>query len=77
MAVLHQVNPPHRIRTVLEGDSLFNDASSLLIYKLAVGAVVAGSFHATDALPPFALIVFGSVITAMISSWVIPLSSAF
>lgn len=63
MAVLGQVNPPHRIRTVLEGESLFNDASSLLIYKLAVSAVVAGSFHATDALPPFLLVVFGSVIT--------------
>jgi Na+/H+ antiporter len=62
MAVLSQLNPPHRIRTVLEGESLLNDASSLLIYKLAVGAVIAGSFHATDVLPPFFLVVFGSVI---------------
>ena len=62
MAVLGQVNPPHRIRTVLEGESLFNDASSLLIYKLAVSAVVAGGFQTTDVLPPFFLVVFGSVL---------------
>jgi monovalent cation/hydrogen antiporter len=32
-AVLRQLRPPHRILTVLEGESLLNDASSLLIYK--------------------------------------------
>lgn len=62
MAVLGQVNPPYRVKVVLEGESLFNDASSLLIYKLAVGAVITGGFHATDALPPFFLLGFGSVI---------------
>ena len=41
LAVLRQVDPPHRIRKVLEGESLLNDASALLLYKLAVGAVVA------------------------------------
>lgn len=44
LAVLRQVEPPHRIRNILEGESLLNDASSLLVYKLAVGAVAAGSF---------------------------------
>ena len=39
MAVLRQLRPPHRILTILEGESLLNDASALLIYRLAVGAV--------------------------------------
>src|SRR4051812_28496149 len=43
-AVLRQVRVPHRILTVLEGESLLNDASALLIYRLAVGAVAASSF---------------------------------
>ena len=38
-AVLRQLRPPHRILTILEGESLLNDASALLIYRLAVGAV--------------------------------------
>src|SRR5215467_7731986 len=40
-AVLRQLRPPHRILTILEGESLLNDASALLIYRLAVGAVAA------------------------------------
>jgi Na+/H+ antiporter len=61
LAVLRQVNPPQQIRAVLEGESLLNDASSLLIYRLAVGAVAAGSFHPAAAAPAFVLVFFGSV----------------
>src|SRR5688500_12311718 len=43
-AVLRPLRPPHRILTILEGESLLNDASALLIYRLAVGAVAANSF---------------------------------
>src|SRR5256885_10454247 len=39
LAVLRQVDPPHRLRVVLEGESLLNDAAALLIYRLGVGAV--------------------------------------
>src|SRR4029453_1758090 len=37
-AVLRQVGMPHRILTILEGESLLNDASAILIYKGAVTA---------------------------------------
>jgi Na+/H+ antiporter len=62
LAVMRQVDPPHRIRTVLEGESLFNDASSLLIYRLAVGAVATGSLSFSEAAPAFLLVAVGSVI---------------
>jgi CPA1 family monovalent cation:H+ antiporter len=61
LAVMRQVNPPHRIRKVLEGESLLNDASALLIYKLAVGAVAAGGLSVVEAAPTFGLVAFGSV----------------
>jgi CPA1 family monovalent cation:H+ antiporter len=79
LAVLRHVNPPHRIRMVLEGESLLNDASALLIYRLAVGAVAAGSFAVSAALPTFALVIVGSVVAgwaaarpvAWLTSWMI------
>ena len=37
-AVLRQLRPPYRILTILEGESLLNDAGALLIYCLAIGA---------------------------------------
>jgi Na+/H+ antiporter len=41
-SVLRQVRLPHRVKVILEGESLLNDASALLIYRLAVGAAVGG-----------------------------------
>src|SRR6476661_3156593 len=42
-AVLKQLRPPHRLLVILEGESLFNDASALLVYRLAVAATLAGT----------------------------------
>ena len=61
LAVLRQVQPPHRILKILEGESLLNDASALLIYRLAVGAV-GGGFSLVHAVPTFALVAVGSVV---------------
>jgi CPA1 family monovalent cation:H+ antiporter len=69
LAVLRQVRPPHRARAILEGESLLNDASALLIYKLAVGAMVAGSFSATRAAPMFVIVVFGSAALGWALAW--------
>jgi CPA1 family monovalent cation:H+ antiporter len=40
---------PKRVLIILEGESLVNDASGIVLYKLAVGAVLAGSFSLADA----------------------------
>src|SRR5215207_7225019 len=61
-AVLRPLRPPRRILTILEGESLLNDASALLIYRLAIGAVAAGSFSVTAVAPTFLLAVAGSVV---------------
>jgi CPA1 family monovalent cation:H+ antiporter len=61
LAVLRQIQPPHRILKILEGESLLNDASALLIYRLAVGAV-GGGFSLVHAVPTFALVAVGSVV---------------
>jgi Na+/H+ antiporter len=68
-AVLRPLRPPHRLLTILEGESLLNDASALLIYRLAVGAAVAGSFSAADVGPTFLLGVFGSALVGVPLGW--------
>jgi CPA1 family monovalent cation:H+ antiporter len=61
-AILRQVNLPHRLLKILEGESLLNDASALLIYRAAVGAVVLDQVHARDFAPSIALALAGSLI---------------
>ena len=67
-AVLRHVRPPHRILTILEGESLLNDASALLIYRLAVGALAAKAFSLTAVAPTFLLAVVGSVVAGLAAS---------
>lgn len=64
-AVLRQLRPPHRLLTILEGESLLNDASALLIYRVAVGAAAANSFSMTAIAPAFLLGVAGSVVAGL------------
>ena len=68
-AVLRHLKPPHRILTILEGESLLNDASALLIYRLAVGAVAANGFSIGEVAPTFLLAVAGSVVVGPALGW--------
>jgi NhaP-type Na+/H+ or K+/H+ antiporter len=70
-AVLRPLRPPQRIVTVLEGESLLNDATALLIYRLAVGAVVAKSFSFASVAPTFLLSVGGSVVVGPALGWIV------
>jgi monovalent cation/hydrogen antiporter len=69
-AVLRHLQPPRRILTILEGESLLNDASALLIYRLAIGAAAAGGFSLAAVAPTFLLAVAGSVVVGPMLGWV-------
>jgi CPA1 family monovalent cation:H+ antiporter len=59
-AVLKEVRLPHRIVSILEDESLLNDASALLIYRLAVGAAVAHTDNAIAVASTLAFVLVGS-----------------
>jgi Na+/H+ antiporter len=65
-AVLKQLRPPYRLLVILEGESLFNDASALLIYRLAVGAVAAGALAPGTVLPMLLVTTLGSVVLGIV-----------
>src|SRR3989442_9011701 len=65
-AILSRLNMPRRIVTVLEGESLVNDASGLVLYKFAVAAVLSGTFSLADASIEFVLISAGGIAIGML-----------
>src|SRR4051794_12022854 len=69
-AVLRQLRPPHRILTILQGESLLNDATALLIYRVAVGAVAAHGFSVGAVAPTFLFAVAGSLVVGPVLAWV-------
>ena len=68
-AVLRQLRPPHRLLTILEGESLLNDATALLIYRLAVRAVAASRFSPGEVAPTFVIGVAGSLVAGPALAW--------
>jgi CPA1 family monovalent cation:H+ antiporter len=58
-AVLQRLRLPRRIVTVLEGESLINDASALILYRVAVAAVAVGAVSFGEALLQFLLVGLG------------------
>ena len=70
-AVLRQLRPPHRVLVILQGESLFNDASALLVYRLAVAAAMTGTFSGWNAVPVLALVCVGSVVLGLLLSRVV------
>ena len=61
-AILRQVNLPYRIVKILEGESLLNDASALLIYRIAVGVVRPEHLSWSEFAPSIALALVGSLV---------------
>lgn len=60
-AILKYVKIPKNYTTVLEGESLLNDASSLIIFRFALVAVATGQFIWQDAALSFSWMVFGGI----------------
>jgi Na+/H+ antiporter len=66
--VLKQLRPPNRLLVILEGESLFNDASALLVYRLAVGATMSGFIAGWTVIPMLVGVTVGSVVLAWVLS---------
>ena len=47
-AVARRLRLPHRLVTILEGEGMFNDATALVAYKVAIAAAVTGDISAGD-----------------------------
>ena len=48
-AIMRRLGAPRRLVNVIEGESLVNDATALVAYRVAVAAAVGGTFSAVDA----------------------------
>jgi Na+/H+ antiporter len=61
LAIARRLGLPRRLRVILEGEGLANDATALVIYRFAVAAVSTGAFSLSEASERFALILVGEI----------------
>jgi Na+/H+ antiporter len=70
-AIAERLGLPRQLVAVIEGESLVNDATGLVLYRFAVTAVVTGSFSLLDASARFVLNVVGGIAIGLAVAFVI------
>jgi Na+/H+ antiporter len=69
LSIARRLNIPRRILVVLEGEGLANDATALILYRFAAGAVSAGVFSLREAAATFAAIAAGEILWGICAGW--------
>jgi monovalent cation/hydrogen antiporter len=71
-AILQRVKLPRRLQAILEGESLLNDATGLVLFRFAVAATLSGAFHGGEAVGSFLLVAAGgaAVGVAVAAAWI-------
>jgi CPA1 family monovalent cation:H+ antiporter len=70
-SVLRRLGVPRRVVTILEGESLINDATSLIAYRTASAAVATGAFSLVNATESFVLVGVGGVLVGGLAGLIV------
>jgi CPA1 family monovalent cation:H+ antiporter len=65
-SVLKEVKVPRRLQTILEGESLVNDASSLIVFRVALATVMTGQFIFKHAVMDFFVVAIMGIVTGIV-----------
>jgi CPA1 family monovalent cation:H+ antiporter len=69
--IARRLGVPRKLVTIVEGESLVNDGTGLVLYRVAVAAVVTGSFSELRTGGLFVVTAFGGVAVGLVVGWVV------
>src|SRR5262245_35527947 len=69
--IAHRFRTPRKLVTIVEGEGLVNDGTGLVLYRVAVMAVVAGSFSAYYTGGLFVVVALGGVAVGLAVGWLV------
>jgi Na+/H+ antiporter len=69
VAVAGRLGLPRRMVTILEGEGLLDDATALVIYRMAVAAAVSGTFSIGEAAVELAVSAVGGTAVGLVVGW--------
>jgi len=70
-SIARRLGVPRKLVTIVEGESLVNDGSGLVLYRVAVAAVVTGSFSLVDTGGVFVVSAGGGVLVGLVVGWLV------
>ncbi len=69
--IMRRVNVPKGLVSIAEGESLLNDASSLIVFRFALAAVITGQFYFQEAAISFVLVIVGGIGVGVLLGFVV------
>jgi Na+/H+ antiporter len=70
-SIAERLNVPRRLTTIVEGESMVNDATALIVYRFAVVAVVSGTFSLGHAALEFVGNAAGGIAIGLAVGWLV------
>src|ERR1700736_1433010 len=68
-AITSRLRVPRMIVTILDGESLVNDATALVAYRFAIAAMMSGTFSLSEAIGRFVLVAVGGTGIGLAVGW--------
>jgi monovalent cation/hydrogen antiporter len=69
--IMRRLNVPRTLVSTVEGEGLFNDATALVAYRIAVAAAIGGSFSLAEAGMKFVAGAAGGIAIGLVVGWLI------
>lgn len=66
ISIFRRLNAPERVRLLVEGESMINDGTALVLYRIAVGVAVGGAFSFGDAALEFVGVAAGGIVVGLV-----------
>ncbi|GAB4536453.1 MAG: Na+/H+ antiporter [Anaerolineae bacterium] len=71
VAYFRALGVPRRLAVAVEGESLFNDGTAIVVFSIALQATLLGSFNAVEGIFDFLRVALGGVGVGMALGWVV------
>jgi monovalent cation:H+ antiporter, CPA1 family len=71
VATFKELGAPARLRTIIEGESLFNDGTALVLFRLLLGIAVASSFDSAASAGQFVLVIAGGLLLGVAGGYLV------
>jgi monovalent cation:H+ antiporter, CPA1 family len=71
VALFRTLGVPKRLSVLIEGESLFNDGTAIVIFNLMIVIALTGKFNLVDSVARFFLISIGGIIIGLVLGWLI------
>ncbi len=71
VAVFRALGVPKRLAMLVEGESMFNDGTALVLFNLLLAVVVTGQFNFLQSLADFVRVSLGGIVVGLVLGWLV------